>query len=291
MKNKLNIPFVFLALVNLFLLSSGNFNKIYAQEAEKNVLRIAADYVKIMDGEIYFDIKTTARINKQNMVVPKIELTLLNEVGDEEIQLGKGITNMEGEYKFVLKSIDEIKPDSSDTYNVVVSFKGNDLYNEASKSISFKDALIKAHMITKDSTHFVSAILIDASSGSPVADQPLFVRVQRLFRPLNIGEDSNNTDQEGIVLVPVEKGIPGVDGNLTLEVVLEESEAYGTVKALVNAPIGVPVVDESTFDERTMWSPRNKTPYFLLLIPNLIIFGMWSFIIYLIINLFKIQKS
>jgi len=290
MKNMLKYPSVFLALVNVFLLSA-DFDKIYAQEAEKNALRIATDYVKTMDGEIYFDIKTTARVKKQNMVVPKIELTVSNEVGDEEFELGKGITNMDGEYKLVLKSLNEIRPDSSGTYTVVVSFGGNDQFLEASESISFKDAVIQAKMIKNDSTHFVSAILTDASSGSPITEQALQVRVQRLFRSLSIGEDSYNTDQDGTILVPVEEGIPGVDGNLTFEVVLEDSDDYGTVIALVDAPIGVPAVNESTFDERTMWSPRNKTPYFLLLFPNLVIFAMWSFIIYLIINLFKIQKS
>ena len=290
MKNMLKYPSVFLALVNVFLLSA-DFDKIYAQEAEKNALRIATDYVKTMDGEIYFDIKATARVKKQNMVVPKIELTVSNEVGDEEFELGKGITNMDGEYKLVLKSLNEIRPDSIGAYTIVVSFKGNDEYREASESISFKDAIIQAKMIKNDSTHFVSAILTDASSGSPIAEQGLQVRVQRLFRSLSIGEDSYNTDQDGTVLVPVEEGIPGVDGNLTFEVVLEDSDDYGTVKALVHAPIGVPVVNESTFDERTMWSPRTKTPYFLLIFPNLVIFTMWSFIIYLIINLFKIQKS
>ncbi len=79
-----------------------------------------------------------------------------------------------------------------------------------------------------------------------------------------------------LFLYLLEEGIPGVDGNLTFEVVLKESDDYGTVKAMVNAPIGIPIVDESTFDERTMWSPRNKTPLFLLIFPNLLIFGMWG---------------
>ena len=54
----------------------------------------------------------------------------------------------------------------------------------------------------------------------------------------------------------------------------------------VNAPVGIPIVDESTFDERTMWSPRSKTPFFLLILPNLLTLGIWGFIIYLINNLF-----
>ncbi|VAW18293.1 hypothetical protein MNBD_BACTEROID04-89, partial [hydrothermal vent metagenome] len=95
----------------------------------------------------------------------------------------------------------------------------------------------------------------------------------------------------GAILVPVEEGIPGIDGNLTFEVVLNDSDDFGTVKAIVEAPIGVPIVDESTFDQRTMWSPRNKTPLFLLILPNLLIFSIWGLIIYLITNLFKITKS
>jgi hypothetical protein len=92
-------------------------------------------------------------------------------------------------------------------------------------------------------------------------------------------------------MVEIEKGLPGVDGILTFEVVLEESDEYGTVKALVQAPIGKLIVDESTFDERTMWSPRNKTPLFLLIFPNVLTLGIWGIIVYLIINLFKISKS
>ena len=73
--------------------------------------------------------------------------------------------------------------------------------------------------------------------------------------------------------------------------VLNDSAEFGTVKAIVNAPVGIPIVDESTFDERTMWSPRSKTPFFLLILPNLLTLGIWGFIIYLINNLFKINKS
>lgn len=112
-----------------------------------------------------------------------------------------------------------------------------------------------------------------------------------MFKPLRIGEEFNSTDDEGSILVPIDDGIPGVDGNLGIEVVLNERDDYGTVKAVVFAPIGVSIVDESTFNQRTMWSPRTKTPIFLLIFPNLLIFGIWGFIIYLIFNLFKLSKS
>ena len=158
------------------------------------------------------------------------------------------------------------------------------------KSIDFKDVDIKAKLITKDSINYITATLVDVITGSPLENESLGVQVQRLFQPLQI-EEFNITDENGTIIVPIENGIPGIDGNLNIEVLLSESDDYGTVKAVIIAPIGTLIVDESTFDDRTMWSPRNKTPLFLLIFPNLLIFGMWGYIIYLIANLFKIAKS
>jgi hypothetical protein len=281
------IYLVFIAVCLLNLPSS----KTHAQEVKKNRVRISVDYVKIMDAEILFNIKASARVNNEPVRVSDAELALLNEIGDEEVQLGTVTTDMNGESKFTLKSINAIRPDSTHTYTVSVVFKGNDLYKKASKSISFKDAFIKAEIQTKDSINFVKATLRDAVTQEPIPDQNLSVQVQRLFRPLGIGDPFNKTDEEGSILVPVEDGIPGVDGNLILEVVLNDSDDYGTVKALLPSSIGVPFEYESTFDQRTMWSPRNKTPLFLLIFPNIVTLLMWGFIFYLIFNLFRIVKS
>lgn len=290
MKTTLKFRSVFFAFT-FCLIVMPVFQNINAQEKpEKNRLRLKVDYVKIMDGEIYFDIGATARIDKENIDVANIDVIISNEFDGEEVELGKVKTNMNGKSRFVLESLGQLTPDSTKTYNITILFKGNDAFKRASKSISFKDAIIKANIITKESINYISASLLDAHKDSLLADRLLNVQVQRLFRPLPIGKEFNSTDENGTILVPIEEGIPGVDGNLTFEVVLKESDDYGTVKALVEAPIGIPIVDESTFDKRTMWSPRNKTPLFLLIVPNLLILGIWGIIVYLTVNLFKISK-
>ena len=290
MKTTLKFRSVFFALT-FYLIAMPVFQNIIAQEKpEKNRLRLKVDYVKIMDGEIYFDIGASARIDKENIDVANIDVIISNEFDGEEVELGKVKTNMNGKSRFVLESLSLLTLDSTNTYNITISFKGNDAFKRASKSISFKDAKIKANIITKDSVHYISATLLDASTDSILANRLLNVQVQRLFRPLPIGKEFNSTDENGTILVSIEEGIPGVDGKLTFEVVLKESDDYGTVKALIEAPIGVPIVEESTFDKRTMWSPRNKTPLFLLIVPNLLIIGMWGIIVYLTVNLFKISK-
>tara|TARA_R110000868_G_scaffold20478_16_gene86680 strand:- start:1008 stop:1877 length:870 start_codon:yes stop_codon:yes gene_type:complete len=289
MKKHLNFHPIFIAFVSVALLGA-SFQNLYAQKA-KNTVRLKAKYVKIMDGEIYFDIAAAAKVGKQNLDVSHVDIYAYNEVNDEEIELGKTTTNAKGESKFVLPNLNALKPDSTNTYTVNFSFKGNDTLKKASKSLSFKNADIKAKIITKDSINYISATLIDTDSTSPLTKTILNIQVNRLFKSLPIGDEYNYTDENGTIFVPIEEGIPGVDGILTLEVVLKESNDYGTVKAFVKAPVGVPSVEESTFDERTMWSPRNKTPWFLLIYPNILIFITWGLFVYLIINLFKISKS
>ena len=290
MKNTINFLMIASAILCMFFFSLFS-NTLNAQNTKKNRVRLNVQYIKIMNGDIYFNIKASARIKKKTVKVSNIELTVFNELEKEKIELGKTLTNLDGESRFSLKNINKLKSDSTEIYHILVSFKGNELYKKTKKSIQFKNANIDVKTITKDSIHYIKAFLSDARSKEPIADESLTVYVQRLFKSLRIGKEFNNTNENGSILVPVEDGIPGMDGNLSFEIILNESDDYGTVKAIVKAPIGVPAVSESTFNQRTMWSPRSKTPIFLLIFPNLLIVSVWGVIIYLIINLFKLSKS
>jgi hypothetical protein len=290
MKTTINFRFIFLVFASIIFWNF-NIQKTYGQDAQKNAVRIKADYIKTMNKEAVLNIRASSKIDRQNVDVSNIDLTITNEINDDEVNIGTTTTNEKGESKFIISNLGMIKPDSTGLYNINISFKGNDLYKRSSKSLSFRDATIEAKIITIDSINYVTATLKDTAKDSVLSDQILNVQVQRLFKSLKIGKDFNSTDESGTILVSIPEGIPGVDGILTFEIVLKDSDEYGTVKAMVNAPLGVPVVDESTYDQRTLWSPRNKTPLFLLIVPNLFILGIWGLILYLIINLYKISKS
>jgi len=289
MKNWNITSFVFLLFVVSFQLSTIN-NNLFAQ-TKKNKARINADFVNIIDGEKYLNIKASARIDKKTVEVSNIELTVYQELNDEEIELGTTTTDGSGISKFMIENFNSLEADSTGIYELSVSFSGNDEFKKASRSVSFRKGEIKAKWIVKDSINYVSAKLIDVLADSSVAEAALDVRVDRIFRPLRIGDSSFETDDDGEIEVAIEDGIPGVDGNLKLEVVLNESDDYGTVITSVVAPIGTVIVDESTYDQRTMWSPRGKTPIFLLSITYAFIFVVWGIFIYLFINLVKIIKS
>jgi len=285
MKNKMITKRFLLVLLSVFLFTSS-----FAQKAKKDKIRLKVAYFKVMDTEVYFDISASAKVDDENIDVANIDLAIYNLVEDEQVDLGKVTTNMHGKAKFCLKDLSALKPDETNYYNIEISFEGNDQFKKASKSLSFKNANIDAKLSTKDSINYITATLIDKSTDSVLVGQLLKVQVQRLFKPLLIKE-FNETDENGTILVPIPKDIPGVDGIINIEVVLSDSDEFGTIKAIVNAPIGKVIVDESTFDERTMWSPRSKTPLFLLIIPNFLTFAIWGIIFYLIFNLVKLSKS
>lgn len=275
-------------MVGCFLINTP-LQSIHGQSNEKNKVRLKANYIKIMDSLSYLDIVASARIDKQNKFVPNITVDVYDEVADKN--LGSITTNANGKAKYLLGSLDNLLADSTNTYKLKVVFNGNDAFTKANRTISFKDAAITVTSFKKDSTNYIKAILKETITDSLISEENLKVQVQRLLRPLPIGEEFNYTDTDGSILVPVEPDIPGIDGKLNIEVVLDDHDTYGTVKAIETTTFGVPIVVENTFHERHMWSTRDKTPWFMLIFINLIIVSIWGIIIYLFINLFKIKKS
>jgi hypothetical protein len=250
--------------------------------------RLSVEYHKIM-GEKSL-IKVGVKFKGDNGYEPAtmLPLQVYREIEEDSLVLvGQMTTNMKGSAQYDL--IEESDVDSIITHTYVVKIENSDMFKDADESVSFIDIDLKAIAIEKDSVYHISARLTDAK-GNPIKDEKLKVMVHRLFAPLTIGKSSYKTEDDGTILVPIEEPLPGLDGKLTFEVMLD-SKDYGIVSHIFEAPIGVPIIDRSTFDQRTMWSPPNKTPLFLWIFPNLIILGIWITIVILISNMVKIYNS
>ena len=277
------------SLVIILLL--GGLQLAEAQDKEKHRIRLSADYFKIMDSVSYLNIGASARIDRSTVALPGLELEILNVTEDDDILLGTVNTDINGDAHYTIGKLDKMVADSSQVYTFNVRFKGNDTLRRASRGVEIKDVEIKASHVQIDSVNYIRATLREMATDSLIEGESMVVQVERLFLPLRLGEEFNYTDESGTILVPIEEGIPGVDGVLTIEAALQDHDDYGTVKAIVKAPVGAVIVDESDFDDRTMWGSRGKAPWFMLVFPNLIIFTIWGYILYLIINLYRIKKA
>ncbi|MDP2089276.1 MAG: hypothetical protein Q8J84_07720 [Flavobacteriaceae bacterium] len=272
--------FVSILLVMTFVLSAFNSN---AQE-EKQSLSISLTYNKIVDGDSFIKIITSFK-GKDGWEEAKNIPFEIYKIGDVETLLGKGMTDMHGVAIYIFpKGIIEAE-------NTIELRTTNHLkFEDTTESLYFKDVNLFAELTLNDDGKLITALLKD-NQGNPIAEEGLKVQVRRLIKGLGVGDGTYYTDEAGEISVPIEEDFHSFDGNLIFEVVLEEHDEYGTVRALMNADFGIKGTDLSTFDKRTMWSPVNKTPKFFLIFPNLILLGILGIFLYLIINLKKISKS
>jgi hypothetical protein len=211
-------------------------------------------------------------------------------ISEDSLELyGNAVTDADGKAEYDLADTKDQEADSSVLLSYVVKIENDAKFKDADKSVEFMHINLIAEIIETDTTPILKASLKDLA-GNPMQKEKLDIYVHRLFAPLAIGEGTYKTDRKGQIEVSIEDPLPSIDGILTIEVRFDDGD-YGMVKYIFDAPIGIIPEDLSTFDERTMWSPANKTPIFLLIFPNIIIFGIWIVIAILFINLYKIYKS
>ncbi len=280
-----NCKSIFLILTIVFSLFG---TKSFGQEDKKNA-SLGVQYFKIMKEHSYLDI--SAKFKGKSGFEPCKDLSLnvykVDTTGvAEPINMGAIKTHKDGKVKFL------ILPKFIGTgASYAVKVENNKAFEDNEEIVSVKDVTIEATIEKTDSLYQIKAYVLSANN-KPIADETVKIGLKRLFGNLSVGDkESYTTDENGEVSVLVEKGYTGLDGKLNFQIIIPESESYGTVIANLNEKFGVPIVDKSGFNERTMWSPPTKAPLFLLLISNIILIGIWGILTYLMFNLYKIYKS
>lgn len=271
------------ALILVFAPAFGQVGKIKA--------RVSVQHIKIMNRESF--IRIQAKYKGENGIEPAsgLKFQAYQRVAEDSLlRVGSAATNQSGIATISLADLQTSAAPKNSEFTYLVKIENDAKFSDAETVLRVLNANLAAAVETVDSVNQITATLTDAT-GQPLANQSLSVQLHRMFGSLSIGEESYETDENGTITVPVEEPMPGIDGVLTFEVILSESDEYGTVKAIIDAPIGIPITDQSTYDERTMWSPPAKTPYYLLIFPNLIILGVWAPILILIVNLFRISRA
>ena len=258
------------------------------QAQAKDKARLSVDYVHLVGVEKYLEINSKFKGDDGYEPVVNLTVKIYEQITEDSLAIrGSATTNAEGNAKFVLTNLTSLR-DSLIQHIYVVKIEDNAKFKDAMKAVKFYDSSIKAEIV-EDSVAFVSAVFTDGL-GNPIKKKKLDVEVERLFAPLAVGDSPYKTDRKGKILVSMADSLPSSNGILTI-LVSHDSKKYGTVKFIFKAPVGKLAADESTFDQRTMWSPPSKTPWILIIFPGLLILGVWSIIILLVSNLFKIYKS
>jgi len=261
-------------------------NSLLQAQTKQQKARLSVSYYK--EGNLNL-LKASAIYKDETQFKPAQGLNLnAYQVfeNDSLVLLGTMMVNAEG-----TAQIDVSKVFENDLlqYDFEVEHVGSEKYKKVSGDLSLKVAHLASELKPVDENYFIEAKLTDANN-EPIPDTELKVKLQRFFSPLTVGTELYFTDENGTINVPITTIMPGMEGKLNYEVILQDSDDYGTIKSVIQTTIGKPIKDLSTFDQRTMWSPPRKAPWVVLIVPNILIFAVWLTLIILVINLFRISK-
>ncbi|MFK5958819.1 MAG: hypothetical protein QM495_08110 [Lutibacter sp.] len=244
----------------------------YIKESGQNNLAIAAKY---KEGKLFkmgrgFKLKVYSVMDNDSLVF--LEDVVLNPQGKFNLNINKAFEKVQKSYTFK------------------VIFAGSEKFKKAKKTITIKIANLTSKLIiSKDKKYSIEATLTDVE-GNPIPETEVNVQLDRLFSPLPVGNGIYFTNENGTIVAPIKEIMPGINGKLNYEVLLKDNDDYGTIKSVVKTAIGKEIKDLSTFDQRTMWSPPTMAPWADLIVPNLLILGIWGTLVILVINLFRISK-
>jgi hypothetical protein len=263
-----------------------------SQDDEKARVRIGLNYFKIAEDSCYLTVKVLTKPDRKYIPVSGVIINLFLNEQTKSGMMGNITTDKEGWGTVILPDKFYSALDTLITLNFMARLKNDPNYQDKITTIEIKDASMIISY-EEDSLKAVKVILLEKDStgrGIPVEGADIKFYVQRLFSLLPIGNDNNFTDEQGEVILDFPTDLPGdAEGNLEVFVKLEDDDDFGNIIVNNILPWGSDqLIVKDTFDERSLWSPRDKTPYYLLIFPNLMLLAVWMVIFYLIIQLVKI---
>lgn len=167
---------------------------------------------------------------------------------------------------------------------------------ETTAELKITKAKIQIDTVSEEGTRSITVQVMkyENSEWLPANEVEITVGIQRHGGILSAGDEATyTTGSSGTVTVELAKdSLPGdAKGNLTIAAKVEDNDQYGNLLVEKRVPWGVAVQpDNSFFDQRTLWSTRFRTPFWLLFMAYSIVIGVWGTIIYLVLQIVKIKK-
>lgn len=264
------------------------------QDDEKARVRIELNYFKLREDSSYLTVKVLTRVDRQYEPVSGVIINLFLNEQTRLGMMGNITTDQQGEGRFTLPPKFYQAKDTLTILNFIARLKNDPNYQDRISSLEIQDASVSIIPIDSSKQIIVRLTKKDSASNQiPIEGAAVKCYVQRMFSRLPIGEEFNFTDEDGQVEIQVPTDLPGDDsGNIQLIVGLEEDDNFGNIFASPTLPWGSSLLKhKDLFDERTMWSSREKTPPYMLIWPNLILLVVWGVIVYLITQLRKIYRD
>jgi len=273
-----------------------SFSNCFAQDSAKHELVFNVSYYMSGNKMIYLLVHAKTKINSKFQPVTNAVINLyLDNIGNDKL-IAKVTTDENGAAKAVIPPSLKDAWDASSVHKFLGVSVANKEFDEANTETEITKTKLEIDTSFADDTRSIIVKVSALKNGAwePASDVEMKVGIHRLGGILSAGDEPTyTTDSSGTVTVELTKdSLPGDEhGNFILAAKVEENDLYGNLLIEKTVPWGVSVTpDKNFFNERTLWTTRFRTPYWLLFMAYSIVIGVWGTLIYLVLQLFKIKK-
>ena len=277
----------------LLLLSSLYGN---TQDSARNELVLTMGYHMIDNKAVYVTANTKAKIETKFRQIPGIAVRVYLNSEDDSNFIAKVVTDQKGQARAILPpALKEIWQSSASHSLLGISEETKD-YESTTSETAIVKSKISLDTASDGETRTITVTIEGQKEGEwiPAADVEMKIGIRRLGGILTAGDaETYTTDSSGTVSVElIRDSLPGdIKGNLVLVAEVVDNEPYGNMVIEKTVPWGIAQQpDKNFFQQRTLWSTRFRTPPWLLLIAYSIVIGVWGTIIYLVVQIVKINK-
>lgn len=249
-------------------------------------------YYNINNSQQYLVLESM--LKKVKVLTPQInkKYELFLDSSASETLIAKLQTNTEGQAKAFLPPSLKSLWDGKGTHLFILKEGDEEIIND----FSITKAKLTLDTSSSEGVKSITATVLKQKEGAwvPAPEVEMKIGISRLGGILPAGDEPTyTTDSSGAVTVEVKKdSLPGDEkGNIILAASVEDNEELGNLQTEMTAAWGVPQkADNSFFDQRTLWTNRMRTPFWLLAIAYTIVLSVWGTLIYLVVQLIKVKK-
>lgn len=284
----------YLLFTLLTFVSAGTLS--LAQEAKPRLL-VDIAYYAVNNQYPYVTVYTKSKVEKK--FFPAAEVTVKIYLGEETDAnlLGTVTTNKFGQAGLVFPPALKALWDTVSQFKLIATTVAGKQYASASNEALYTKA--KITIDTSAGTDGGRALVakITAKQGNewvPVKDVETKIIIKRSVGNLSVGDkETYSTDSSGTATADFTKtAMPGdAEGNIVIVAKTEDNDLYGNISIEKKLKWGAPLMAVNNFDRRTLFATRDKAPLWLLLLAGSIVISVWSVIIYLIRQIWKIRNA
>jgi hypothetical protein len=283
-------------LIILFFVFGTSFQTLKAQDSTGTPTILGIKYFLPANQVPYLQISTKKKVGRIFEPVPGIAIDVYFDAPSGKKLLGNVVTAKNGLANVGFSPDIKATWDSLDQFTVDAVSAPGAVKGDLSADLTIKKAILIVDTSNSDGSRSVTGELKEKKGNEwvPVGNIDMNLRVKRMLGNLSVGDnDIYTSDSTGLATATFTRdSIPGNEkGDITLLARVDDNDTYGNLVAEKMVPWGKPTFPQTNFfKQRTLWSTRFETPYWLLFVAYSVGGGVWIVILYLIWQLVIIKR-